>query len=177
MNIYINKRLFSLPIINQLGNLLNGYNGSEKMVSSNSLNSYKDWLCQDPVATFLDYVIEDGDDTKQDRVRYLTERFYISKGTGFVIKELKNNKNLKVTFNSLELVDKKIKVNINELPDTLDFDNFCLKMVDFFSALLFFNDIEINIETAKLKIVDELKPNYAIGKEEYEYDIWKDSQS
>lgn len=168
MKIYIPKHIRSLPIIDNLRKMMSAYKSDQQV---DSFSSYRDFLKVDPVYKFLNLVYQGGNEDKDVVLSYLSTLFYRVKGTYKVIDFLvsfgilgdwKTVKGEKATYSG-----RKITVYIPKI--SLDKDLYCTYLKNFLGALLFFEELYIEIGEIDIDIKGDISSTIESGNFNYNY--------
>ena len=169
MKLYIKENLKSIPIINQLYNIVRAYGlayGGEE--EQDSMEDYKYYLKNDYVQRFIDYVVlDDGSDAevRKNKIIYLTSLFYCVKGTYKVLDYMIDYSlvDAEITYTT-----KDITIAITTIPESLDRDLFCTYLEKFLSALLYFESLNITISSLSVSVMDNTVAALNYGKAFYQ---------
>lgn len=170
MKIYIKKNLREIPIVKQLVNLLGAYNTTYSS-DLNDLDSLYEWRVKnDPVYRFLDYAIpNENEETREGNINYLAHSFYTVKGT-FTVFNLLTQYNI-INLGSLEeplfYNGGVCTIRLTSTPEGIDRDRFCKYFEEFLGALLYFLQININIDDSSFKFLDNFSGQLTFGGTAY----------
>ena len=178
MKVYIKENLRDIPIFGNMYRLIKAY--SEKYGSEAEIDSWEDYrysLNSDNVKRFLDYVIPDTVEDKKERVSYLTNLFYLTKGTYKVLDYLLDY-DLFGTTGDEEGLDstteisysaRTIVINIKKIPSRFEYDTFCEFLEKFLCTLLYFESLTIVIESHETMLEDTTISSLNHGEIFYQY--------
>lgn len=161
MRLHIPKHFERFEIINQLKQLLLEYSKGG-ITNDTTMDSFVDYLYQnslDPVRRFLMLCISKdkiGEADYDSLINYYTSKFFSFRGTLKIFKFLDEIsfilgikiKDYKYTVTSLE-------INFEEV-ETFDMNLFTVSALEFFNALLYFQNYLDYIESLRLDLVSDL---------------------
>lgn len=154
MKIYIPKYLVSrVPILGRLSKLILGY--SEEFGNQGNDDYYDYYRYHgrvDDVTRFLDYVIQKKGDPRirNNQITYLRCILFSVKGTEKLLRYLNEYGLFEVS--SISYDTKTLTVEIERLSDFLEYGKFCEYLEKFFSALLWFRELNIRIRESNSSI-------------------------
>ena len=161
MKVYIPSHLRKIEIIDQLAKMIQEYSTKYYESNSDSFDNYYYDLKNDPVKKFLNLCIPEnsiaGDQDYEEVINYLAKLFYSVKGTIKVFDYMKSFLNLKFdgdivyTTNNIEFSISEISLN--------DENQFYESLRDFLDALLYYRNLETNIDTINLILTGDIE-NY-----------------
>ncbi len=169
MKLYIKENLRSIPIINQLYNIVKAYSQTyAEEDEQDSMEDYKYSLRNDHVQRFIDYVVPDSSnqEVRKNKILYLTCLFYCVKGTYKVLDYMIDYGlvDAEITYTA-----KNISISINTIPESLDRDLFCTYLEKFLASLLYFELLDITISSLSVNVVDNTVASLNHGKAFYQY--------
>lgn len=152
MKLYIPSHLRKIEIIDQMAKMIQEYSTNYYESTTDSFDDYYYSLRTDPVKKFLNLCIpEDSIDESQDYedvINYLSRLFYSVKGTVKVFDYMRSFLNLGFE-GDIVYTTRYIEFNLTNI--TLSDENlFYESMRDFLNALLYFQELRVNIGTINL---------------------------
>lgn len=159
MKIYIPDHLYKLNIFDQLAKLIVEYSKNHYEIIYDSFSDYNESLKIDPVKKFLDLIVTQEslgeNQEKESVVNYLSRLFYSVKGTLKIFEYMENYlkilsiKDINYTTNYLEIKLSSDLVLLNE-------SQFITLFKDFLNELLYFQNIEINVDSINLSLKGDI---------------------
>lgn len=152
MKVYIPSHLRKIEIVDQMARMIQEYSTNYYVSNTDSFDDYYYSLRNDPVKKFLNLCISEdsigGDQNYEDVINYLSRLFYSVKGTIKVFDYMRSFLNLKFE-GDIVYTTKYIEFNLADI--TLSDENlFYESMRDFLEALLYFQELRVNIGTVNL---------------------------
>ena len=180
MKIYIPEHLRNLPIVDQMYKLIVGYENYYEE-NPDSFDDYYYNLKNDPVKRFLYLTIPEdslnlGDSQNyEDIINYISRLFYSVKGTVKVFDYMKKYLNLQFD-GEIEYTVRYIKFKLTSI--SVQNENlFYESLKDFLNALLYFQEMGINLDNVDLVIKGNISNSVGSNIEyfkEFSADIYKD---
>lgn len=158
MKIYIPKHLRKIIVVDQMCKMIEKYSEeySDKSIKD-SFDYYNTTLKLDPVYKFINLLVSKetvGDNQEVDEViNYLSNVFYCVKGTRLVLNYLQPLLGLDVK--DINYTTSKLEITLNVL-ETSNLGQFTQYFKNFLSTLLYFQDFELILESAELKVSAEI---------------------
>ena len=164
MKIYIPKHIEKIGVVHKMCELLQAYIDSDYSINTeDSFNDYYYYLNTDPVKKFLHFCIKDNEDWQdlhpgedyESVINYVSRLFYSVKGTYKVFEFMKKYLGFEIT--DIVYTVKNLSFTIKEVT-LVDIDEkvFYDSLIDFLSALLYFDKVDIKIELINLWISNKL---------------------
>lgn len=168
MELYIPKHLKNIAIFRQLCNMIEEYGKEENgyyIDPTDSFDKYRIYRRIDPVKNFIELCIKQQEDQTDEEynaiITYLSAMFYSVKGTCKVFEYMKNY--LDIKFEETHKIPyiytvRRLEINIEKASiddETLYYD----AIKGFLDTLLYFEELDLNINKFELKL-DERLENY-----------------
>lgn len=160
MRINIPKHFEKLEIVSQLKKILVEY--AKNGVTNNGIDSFQSYLYQsslDPVKRFLMLCISKSKIGSADYdtiINYYTSKFFSLRGTLKIFEYMDQIKDiLGVKIRSYSYTITTLEIDFEEV-ETFDMNLFTSSALDFFKALLYFQEYLDIIESLKLDLVSEI---------------------
>jgi len=172
MKIYIPKHLREIKIIEQLYQMMTSY-GEQAVDEIDSFSDFQWSLSNDPVKRFLGLCIPKRDDqTSEDyssNINYLATLFYSVKGTYKVFDYLLYYGVIDSDKSKINYTARSISIEIGEI--LVGKDLFCSAMEDFLKTLLYFESLEIIIDSAGINLEGSIVNHLGHGEIYYQHHI------
>ena len=172
MKIYIPKHLRNIRIIEQLYQMMSSY-GEQAVDEVDSFSDFQWSLSNDPVKRFLSLCIPKRDDqTSEDyssNINYLTTLFYSVKGTYKVFDYLLYYGVIDSDKSRINYTARSISIEIGEI--SVGKDIFCNALEDFLKTLLYFESLEIIIDSAGINLEGSIENHFNHGEVYYQHYI------
>lgn len=172
MKIYIPKHLREIKIIEQLYQMMTSY-GEQAVDEIDSFSDFQWSLSNDPVKRFLGLCIPKKDDqTSEDyssNINYLATLFYSVKGTYKVFDYLLYYSVIDSDKSKINYTARSISIEIGEI--LVGKDLFCSAMEDFLKTLLYFESLEIIINSAGINLEGSIVNHLGHGEIYYQHHI------
>lgn len=152
MKIYIPAHLKNLEVINKLSKMITEYSENYYEESQESFSDFYSSLNSDPVKKFLSMRITEVPEGQSlnNIITYISRLFYSVKGTNKVFDYMKKYLNLNIV-GDIIYTTKYIEFTISDI-DLTDESNFSETLKNFLEALLYFEELRLNIPTVSLNI-------------------------
>lgn len=153
MIIYIPTHLTELKIIDQLSKMLRSY--SENYYEEIDLNDYLLYdKLYDYVKEFVSMMNSNADDTT---INYITNLFYLSKGTYSIFELMEKHLNIKFSSDPLYTIDSLV-LDIESI-DTINMVKFRSALENFIKSLLYLKGLSIIISIVNFYITSTIVNN------------------